>query len=157
MNHYDVVKDGHLEKMSDHFDKYHIGKPGIWSGPGFEIAVERPGVFHHFSAADGPDADYHNHPWPFRSTILVGGYLEEVVIPIWTGIDIAKVARIVGDEFEVKAETVHRIIRLCGQECWTFIEPGEFVQQSGFFRFDGKEARHRYWFEDQWSMLPRED
>lgn len=155
MNNYEVLRNGAKERMNDHFVKYHVNRPGIWTGPGFTIGVERPGVFHHFTAADGPDSEPHNHPWPFRSTILAGGYVEEVFTPPLAG-DTIKVERSVGDEFEVEAETVHRIIRLFGSDCWTFIEPGAYAQQPGFFRFDGGEVRHRYWYEDQWSMWPRE-
>ena len=53
-----------IEVMNDHFTKMHLGN-------GF--------VLHKFTAADGPDADFHDHPWGFITTILRGGYREEVL------------------------------------------------------------------------------
>ena len=43
-----------IERMNDHMAKLHLGDGR---------------VVHHFTAADGPGADYHDHPWQFASTI----------------------------------------------------------------------------------------
>lgn len=55
------------ERMNGHFTKYHVE------------GLPFPLVLHHFTAADGPDADFHDHPFGFMSFIFRGGYREEML------------------------------------------------------------------------------
>ena len=122
------------ERMSDAMLKVHI--PGL-------------GVLHHFTAPDlGP---HHDHPWPFRSTVLRGGYREEILHPDGR---IEVVDRRPGDQFEIGPHHVHRIIHLPEGECWTCIEVlGPKVQEPGFYRWENGEMLSRRWFEQDWQKL----
>ncbi len=120
-----------VEHMSPIFTKWHI--PG-------------PGVLHRFTAPDeGPP---HDHPWGFWSTIIVGGYVEEVFDPM-TGAATESVRR-PGDRFYVPATHIHRIVDLLESDsldgdCWTFIEPGPHERTSGFWRWDDGRAFFKPW------------
>lgn len=101
------------ERMSDEFTKYHLTGP--W--PNYPL-------IHHFSGPDrgGP----HDHPWPFRVTVLSGGYVERIYEPDLSGWK--DVIRGEGDCFAVPAERIHSITRLLVPDCWTFVyrlNPGE--------------------------------
>ena len=106
-----------IEVMNDHFTKYHLPD-------GF--------VLHKFTAADGPDADFHDHPWDFMTTILRGGYREEV-LNLRTG-NIRRRQRHLGYSHWVEAGTVHRITHLADDECWTIIQPQEWKRHVSFYR-----------------------
>lgn len=154
MKTFNILEDLRVEVMNGHFTKYFVDEPGHYVAPGVDFIADKPGVIHRFAAADGPDADPHDHPWPFTSTIIVGGYAEEIFDPASGYVE--KHMRLPGDTFEVTAETVHRIVRLGADVCWTFIQPGpDAGRPSGFYRFSYGVTRHRYWFEDQWSVWPR--
>jgi len=125
------------EHMNDWFTKYHIEGPWPFNP-----------VFHRFTRADG-NGDPHDHPWPFRSVILSGGYREEVF-------DLSGkswfVDRYVGDSFVNEADHIHRIVELFEDECWTMILPQEGGRKPGFYQFREDGAYHRFWDGD-WSKL----
>lgn len=92
-----------FEALSGHFHKWHLEGTDL--------------VIHRFTNADGPGADFHDHPWPFFIHVLAGGYREEVLDPE-TGIITAHERR-PGDVFRNEAATTHRITHMLAQECWT--------------------------------------
>ena len=106
-----------IERMNAHFTKLHLGDDR---------------VVHRFGAADGPGADPHDHPWSFSSTIIAGGYVEEV-FSLDHPLDPPQVIeRRPGDTFRNEAGTIHRIVRLTAPECWTVIRPGAAERTPGF-------------------------
>lgn len=95
------------ERMSNEFVKFHlnIGK--------FPI------LLHHFTGA--LDLYPHDHPFPFTTTILAGGYVEE----IWSeygGVWRSRIVeRLPGTSHRVEATDIHRIIALPHGECVTSV------------------------------------
>lgn len=127
-----------IERMNDHMTKLHLGEGR---------------VVHHFTAADGPDSDPHDHPWPFAVRIIDGGYVEEVF-------DLARpfdppvvIERRAGDEFENAAGTIHRIVRLTAPEVWTEIRPGAYDRAPGFYRFTDEGVYYRRHDEPEFRKL----
>lgn len=125
------------EIMSGAFTKYHLKGPWPFHP-----------VIHRFTEPD--HGDYHDHPFRFRSMILHGGYIEEV-LDIPTG-DIWTTKRLPGDSFMIGADHVHRIIELLDGECFTIILPHAWEQKSGFYQVRDDGIYHRYW--DQAEFAP---
>ena len=128
-------RDFRHERMAPHMLKIHVPPDAA------------PGVLHLFTAPDhGP---HHDHPWPFRSTVIYGGYREEVLHPDGR---CEVIHRHPGDTFEIGPSHVHRIIDLPAGECLTFIEVlGPKVQEPGFYEWRDGVMHHRYWHEPEWS------
>lgn len=125
-----------IEVMGPHMAKHHLSNGQ---------------VIHHFTQAD--TGDPHDHPFPFDSTILIGGYEEEEYLLHLDGsFDIACLRRLPGASHSVKADTVHRITRLLEGECWTLITPGRKVKEPGFFRFKRGRIYRRDW-NGRWRRL----
>ena len=125
-----------IEEMSPVFTKLHL--------EGLPFAA----VLHRFSDIDRGDP--HDHPWPFRSTILSGGYVEQVYHPK-AGL-VETVERKPGDSFDIGAGHIHRIVDLPAGECWTLIQPlGLKEQEPGFYQFREDGVWQRRWNEPEWS------
>ena len=90
-------------------------------------------VFVHKLLKSDPD-DVHDHPWPFATLILKGGYWE------WTpqfdenGMKINEVARWCGPGSfrRASASTYHRVELDPEVECWTLFMPGIKQRDWGF-------------------------
>lgn len=105
-------------------------------------------VLHQFTEPD--HGHPHSHPWPFQSTILHGGYREQV---FQLDGSFEFVDRNPGDTFNIPAQHIHRIVDLPNGECWTMILPGEHVQTSGFYDFREDGSYHRFWHEPEFTKL----
>lgn len=122
------------ECMSEQFTKVHldVGKLTL--------------TLHHFT---GPDiGDPHDHPFAFTTTILAGGYIEEVWCRGKDGWSSRLVHREVGSSHRVGARSVHRIVELPQGECVTSIVwHSENVQrrQPRFWRFRNGVMWSRRW------------
>jgi hypothetical protein len=90
-------------------------------------------VFVHKFLKSDPD-DVHDHPWPYATLILKGGYWEWLPqfnkegkkfgeIAVWRG---------PGHFRMCKAESYHRIELDPGVECWTLFMPGPQKREWGF-------------------------
>lgn len=120
------------ERMGPHMLKVHV--PGL-------------GVLHHFTAPDL--GDYHDHPWEFRSTILKGSYVEEILLPDGR---VLTAPRHQNDSFIITAGWMHRIIELPEGQCWTCIEVlTPKVQEPAFYRHCDGHLHRRQWNESCWS------
>ena len=92
-------------------------------------------VFLHKFLKSDPD-DVHDHPWPYATLILKGGYWE------WTprfddqGNKITELVRWCGPgSFRwASANTYHRVELDPDVECWTLFIPGPHQRQWGFLR-----------------------
>ena len=125
------------ERMGPHFTKYHLT-----SGH----------VLHHFKAAN--DKHFHDHPWPFRTSILHGGYVEEVAHTTDGGqLLTTTVKRLSGTSHEVKAGTIHKLTGLLDSDCWTKIEPGLKEREPGFYKANNRGVWHRFWYERKWKLI----
>ena len=126
-----------VERMNKTFTKYHLTNGQ---------------VLHHFKAA--ADTHYHDHPWPFQTTILSGGYQEEVgeIRPDGT-LAILRLERLPGTTHQVQAATIHKLVGLLEPDCWTMIQPGPKERDSGFYKANEKGVWHRYWYERTWRLL----
>ena len=108
------------ESMNGHFDKLHI--PGL-------------GVIHRFSNVDGPDAEFHDHPWEFTSLILKGGYIEEIYDPETGQVQVFERRT---RDFIGPHNPIHRVTHLldCSM-CWTLADYGQFRgHEAEFFRLE---------------------
>lgn len=94
------------------------------------------------------DADMHDHPWSFRSLILKGGYLEQVLtttrksIQVFPGVHFqwARAGQLVGHNSE---GGFHRIAALLdGKPAWTLVFTGP-KKKSWSFLVDGVEVPWR--------------
>ena len=125
-----------IEIMGPHMTKHHLANGQ---------------VLHHFTQADTGWA--HDHPWPFESTILAGGYEEEEYLLRSDGShSVVLHARLPGQSHSVRADTVHRITQLFGTECWTIIKAGTWVKEPGFFKFKDGRIYRRNW-NGRWRRL----
>jgi hypothetical protein len=126
-----------IERMNKNFTKYHLGGGR---------------VLHHFTSAN--DEFFHDHPWPFRSTILSGGYVEIVAQPCDDGtLTLTTVKRLPGTTHDVQAGTIHKLIGLLKGDCWTIIEPGKHERKSGFYKADEAGVWHRFWDQRKWTLI----
>lgn len=126
------------ERMSDAMLKIHVG------------GLMGTAVFHDFTGVDLSDP--HDHPWPFHSHVLFGGYVEEVY-DLATGW-MTRVERKPGDAFHIDAGHIHRIVELPAGRCNTLIIPGEHVQVSGTYQWrDGGPWRKTWHHGAQWERV----
>jgi hypothetical protein len=97
-------------------------------------------VFLHKFLRSDPD-DLHDHPWPYATLILKGGYWEWVPLFIENTIGGVKVKEISGEKkvwrgpghFRTcNAESFHRIEVEPGVDCWTLFMPGPQKREWGF-------------------------
>lgn len=144
-----------VEHMADFFTKYHLNPDGEAPWPFYP-------VLHRFTQPDSGD-EYHDHPFAFRSVVLQGGYLEEVVtfenskvfhpdgrVDLVSKAQVTTISRLVGDSFIVPANHIHRIIELPQGECWTMIIAEPKVQEPAFYRIREGMLERRQWNEEQW-------
>ena len=95
-------------------------------------------IFLHKFLKGDPD-DVHDHPWPYATLILKGGYWEHV--PLGNYVEVRdhngnmitkKIWRGPGHFRICKAESFHRIELEPGVECWTLFMPGPQRREWGF-------------------------
>lgn len=121
-----------VERMNGHFLKLHLGDGR---------------VLHHFSGADGPGADFHDHPFGADIRILAGGYVEQVLS--LDGI-VQDIERHEGDSFRNDAATVRRIIHLTAPFVLTEFRPGPHEREPGFYQAREDGVWHRLWHDSEW-------
>ena len=90
-------------------------------------------VFLHKFLKSDPD-DVHNHPWPYATLILKGGYYEWLPQFNSFGEKICEIAvwRGPGSFRVCGADSYHRIELDPSVECWTMFMPGPQRQEWGF-------------------------
>ena len=99
-------------------------------------------VFIHKFLKSDPD-DVHDHPWPYATLILKGGYWEWVPQFTSDGKKIGEIAkwRAPGHFRICGANSFHRIELDPTVECWTLFMPGPQKREWGFLVRDGKEQK----------------
>lgn len=116
-------------------------------------------VFLHQFLRSDPD-DLHDHPWPYATLILKGGYWEW--IPIYTNFDpqaaISGKPVICGEQkvwrgpghFRVcSANSYHRIELEPGVDCWTLFMPGPQKRDWGFLTHKSWDWRTFRWVQHE--------
>jgi hypothetical protein len=90
-------------------------------------------IFVHKFLKSDPD-DVHDHPWPFATLILKGGYWEWIPQFNSKGEKFGEIARWCGaGSFRIaKANTYHRIELDPDIQCWTLFMPGIKQRDWGF-------------------------
>ena len=123
------------ERMSPAFVKYHL---------------DDGRALHRFTRPE-PHANPHDHPWGFETTILSGGYVEEVftLLP-GGGWQSDFVERAPGSRHLIDADHIHRIVSLPCGESWTLVRAGPHERQTLFWRF-GDMVQRRAWNARRWS------
>jgi len=121
------------EKMNAVFMKHHL------EGLPFDA------VIHHFSKKD-PNEHIHDHPFSFTTHILKGSYVERIYEIHKDGSYTSSLYhRIEGTSHFVPANTIHEIIELPEEECFTLIRPGEREKETYFYRFEEGKVFTRKW------------
>jgi hypothetical protein len=90
-------------------------------------------VFLHKFLKSDPD-DVHDHPWPYATLILKGGYYEWIPRFNSRGEKVSEKRRWRGPgHFRVCRATSYHRIELCkGVDCWTMFMPGPQTREWGF-------------------------
>lgn len=88
---------------------------------------------HRFHRSDADEM--HNHPWPFVSVILAGGYWEQTPGPGWSNGDGPTRRRWYGPGRVLvrPANWIHSVLIPEGRESWSLIFRGVKCQSWGFF------------------------
>lgn len=124
------------ERMSRAFVKYHL---------------DDHRALHRFTRPE-PHSHPHDHPWPFETTVLAGGYVEEVFELRANGSWHSNLeSRLPGTVHLIAASHIHRIVDLPEGECWTLVRAGRHERQVRFWRFDDV-VRFRTWNARRWSV-----
>jgi hypothetical protein len=99
-------------------------------------------IFLHKFLKSDPD-DLHDHPWPYATLILKGGYYEWTPIYDKDGRKITEVSRWYGPgSFRISgANSFHRIELDPNVTCWTLFMPGLKKRDWGFVQ-KGKWVKH---------------
>ena len=125
-----------VERMSPAFVKYHLADGR---------------ALHRFTRPE-PHAYPHDHPWPFQTEILAGGYVEEVfTFRADGGWHSELVTRLPGTVHQIAATHIHRIVHLPTPECWTLVQAGRQERVTQFWRF-GDPVQRRAWNARRWSV-----
>lgn len=99
---------------------------------------------HHILRSD-QDGAFHDHPWPSKSVVLIGGYME--VMPLHQDQSPAldnnpkhciHIWRRPGDVVMRKAEDRHRLVLPAGETAWSLFLMGSYEQGWGFYTPAGK-------------------
>jgi hypothetical protein len=132
-----------MKSLANHFatERHEItrtaeGSPYLtrWTLLGQRFGGRNSAVFlHRFHRSDADEM--HNHPWPFFSVILAGGYWEKTPAPGWKDGDGPTKLRWYGPGCVLRrpARWVHSVLIPEGQEAWTLIFRGPKEQSWGFY------------------------
>ena len=102
-------------------------------------------VFLHKFLKSDPD-DLHDHPWPYATVILKGGYWEWVPQFNSKGEKVGEIAKWRGPgHFRISSsKSFHRIELDPGIECWTLFMPGPQQRDWGFATRKGWVQHEQY-------------
>ena len=102
-------------------------------------------VFLHKFLKSDPD-DVHDHPWPYATIILKGGYWEWIPQFDDTGAKICEIAKWRGPgHFRTSSATsYHRVELDPSVECWTLFMPGPQTREWGFLTRRGWIQHEQY-------------
>ena len=95
---------------------------------------------HNFHKGD-PD-DLHDHPWPYCTILLRGGYWEHTA-------DGKRSWRKVGTIRCAGSRSLHRIELEPGVDCWTLFIPGPHVREWGFID-NGEWKQHEQYLQERY-------
>lgn len=102
-------------------------------GRRFEGKGRRAVFLHRFQRSDADEM--HDHPWPFCSIILAGGYWEKTPAPGWKAGDGPTQLKWYGPGAVLHrpARWIHSVVLPEGRDCWTLVIRGVKVKSWGFF------------------------
>jgi hypothetical protein len=108
-------------------------------------------IFLHRFLKSDPD-DVHDHPWPYATLILKGGYWEWQPIFDSKGKKIAETStwRAAGHFRTCGANSYHRIELDPSVDCWTLFMPGPQTRDWGFLR-KNKWVQHEQYLNDRYN------
>lgn len=94
--------------------------------------VQTPWAALYVHRFDGPDprSTLHDHPWPFVSIVLRGGYYERRLDPVTMQVDEAHRVRRVN---RMRLGGAHAIMRLTRNPTWTLMLVGRRVRTWGYW------------------------
>ena len=109
-------------------------------------------VFLHKFLKGDPD-DVHDHPWPYATLILKGGYYEWVPEFNSLGHKIGEIRHWRGPgHFRVcSANSYHRVELETGVDCWTLFMPGPHCREWGFL-VNNKWIQHEQYLKERYQQ-----
>ncbi len=131
-----------LEKIVDRVarDRFEITRSWIdgpymtrWAIAG-KLDDPKPATFVHWFQRSDAD-EMHDHPWPFTTMIIAGGYYEVTPARGWkNGVGpVKKVWYNPGRILRRPANWIHRIEIPAGRDAWTIVSHGEKQRAWGFW------------------------
>ena len=126
-----IIKDKHTQEA--YLERYYLLLKDRQTFP-FNIFI------HKFLKSD-PD-DLHDHPWPYFTCILKGGYFEHTVLgKFWRSPLTCRCG---------KATDLHRIeLDPDVGDCWTLFIPGKKEREWGFIKQDGSWVEHQEYIKEK--------
>lgn len=102
-------------------------------------------IFLHKFLKSDPD-DVHDHPWPYATLILKGGYYEHIpnFNPAGALVGHTRYWRGPGHFRICRSTSYHRIELAEGVECWTLFMPGPQKREWGFLVDDSWVSSNEY-------------
>lgn len=94
------------------------------------------GVYLHWIYLPDRDRDSHDHPWPFTSTVLRGGYTEEIFAPRARYLPTRTVFRAPRTTHRMRVDQAHRITTVLPRTV-TLVVTGRRSRTWGFWTTDG--------------------
>lgn len=132
----------HLPGYMERYWFLRIGRRGGGQSGHYPLIGAR---VHHILRSDS-GRDYHDHPWPFVTIILRGGYWEWRPVLDAAGFIIDEQCRWYGPGSVIvrRAGTWHRLVLPAGQTAWTLFCTGPKSQGWGFLVGNRKVAWREY-------------
>lgn len=103
---------------------------------------------HRFEGPD-PRSTLHDHPWPFLSVVLRGGYIERRLDPETMEVDEAHEVRWIN---RLRTHDAHAIVRLLRVPTWTLMVVGRRVRTWGYLEPAGYNPAGPSW---RWTPFDR--
>lgn len=126
----------HLE---GYMERWWFVRPCWWFPSGVRV--------HHILRSDN-DRCLHDHPWPYMTIILRGGYYEltDAVYSRWDGVEHAMLAKWYGPGSILfrRSTHKHRLILPANKTAWTLFFMGPYQQGWGFYTPEGKVPWREY-------------
>lgn len=121
--------------LHGYMNRWWVEKPAAL---GASVGVDSACRIHQILRSDA-DRHLHDHPWPYTTIILAGGYWEvtDTTDPQgrWYG---------PGSVLQRPATAAHKLILPVGKTCWTMFMTGPYAQGWGFITKKGKVPWREY-------------
>lgn len=114
-------------------------------------------IFLHHILLSDTDRAMHDHPFPFKTTLLKGSYKEHWLVPYlsYSYPYIEGVDRIAGQSRSYLATHVHRLDII--KPVWSFVIAGKTTREWGFHTDTGWKVWHEFLKLDNYNVYPEDE